>query len=314
MVTVKSQPRGLGKGLSALISEINTSPIGPEGEAQPGAPVMGQEVPLRAIVPGKFQPRIRFDEQQLKELSISIRKNGVMQPIVLRRAGAFRSETYEIIAGERRWRAAQMAGLETIPAIVRDITDQQALELALIENVQRADLTPLEESRGYQRLLEEFAYTQEELAEIVGKSRSHITNLLRLLTLPESIKELLEEGRISMGHARALIGMEEEQAAVIAQATVQKGLSVRQVEKLARGEGETPKAPPEERTLRQRPRGASAGTGKDADILALEETLSENLGMTVEIAQADGQRGSVIIAYDTLSQLDELLRRLTGAL
>lgn len=334
MVMVKSQPkgtsaknaaeRGLGRGLSALISEQKSAAVGipaddeaapekAEGEGKSGI----RNLYMFSISPGKFQPRSRFDESQLRELSESIRRNGIMQPIVVRRLPGQQEgdkAAFEIVAGERRWRAAQMAGMDTIPCIVRDLSDQQALELGLIENVQRADLNPLEEAGGYQRLLAEFGYTQEELAQVVGKSRSHIANLLRLLNLPPEVRVLLEEGRISMGHARALLSLPDQEAALAARAIAERGLSVRQAETLARNTQGIARQP--------RPRGASstnaasaaAAGPKDPDILALEETISGSLGMTVTIADTGDQSGEIIIRYGTLSELDHALRLLGGGM
>jgi len=263
---------------------------------------------VEQLVQGKYQPRTQFNEEALAELSESIRRNGVMQPIIVRPTSL--SSRYEIIAGERRWRAAKLAGLNRVPVIIREIDDKQALELALVENVQRQDLLPLEEAIGYQRLIEEFDYTQEELGGIVGKSRSHVTNLLRLLTLPDEIKEMLDKGALSMGHARTLIGVPNQ--IQIAKEIVARGLSVRQAEDISR----------EVQGNQKRTNSRSQNTGKttggggyrapenrDPDILALEETLSENLGLKVAIHDR-GQSGEIILTYDSLSQLDEILRRL----
>ncbi len=304
---VKVQQRGLGKGLSALISDNYVATA--LTESAPSSP--SSELEIMALMPGKFQPRTHFNEEHLHELAASIEKNGIMQPIVVRASQVLPGK-YEIIAGERRWRAAQMAGLSRVPVIVRDISDVQALELALIENIQRQDLTPLEEALGYQRLLEEFNYTQETLAETVGKSRSHVSNLLRLLTLPPEIKEMLEKGDLSMGHARALLTAQDP--ITLARTAVSRGLNVRQVETLAREEQGQPR--------QQRPRGGAEGrmsasrpaaptAPKDADILALEESLSDNLGMRVCINDR-GQQGEMTIAYESLAQLDDILRRLGG--
>lgn len=326
---VKIQQRGLGKGLSALISEnyAPSQPTGGDGEVEVlekpqaalGREGAAQELRLSSIVPGRFQPRARFSEEQLRELSISIQRNGVVQPIIVRAIERDGRTIYEIVAGERRWRAAGMAGLTTIPAIVRTIGDQQALELALIENVQRSDLTPLEEANGYQRLLEEFGYTQEELSGIVGKSRSHITNLLRLLSLPDDIRQLLDDGKLTMGHARALLTARN--AADIARAIIDKGLSVRQAEALAReSHGVSRQTRPRGRhsaleqlkdTVDALGRGEGPAVPKDPDILALEETLSESLGMQVMISDR-GQGGDINIRYESFAQLDSLLRRLSG--
>ena len=289
--------RGLGKGLSALISDNQTTTAKPAN-----APVAsGQEtLVVTQMMPGKYQPRTRFDDTSLSELSESIAKHGVMQPILVR---SLPSGRYEIVAGERRWRAAKLAGLQRVPVIIRELTDKQTLELALVENVQRQDLGPLEESIGYQRLIEEFEYTQEELAAAVGKSRSHITNLLRLQSLPEEVKKMLDKGELTMGHARALLT--SDNPVELAKKIVSEGLSVRDAERFAKGavkqgledlKGKTAKAP-------------RTATPKDADILALEASLSESLGVKVSITDR-GQSGEITISYDSLSQLDDVLRRL----
>ncbi|MDE3060232.1 MAG: ParB/RepB/Spo0J family partition protein [Pseudomonadota bacterium] len=299
--------RGLGKGLSALISENYVQPAAagaPKALADAAGGVY--TLPVAKLYPSPFQPRTHFDDATLAELAESIRKNGIMQPAIVR-PSANRAGHYEIIAGERRWRGAQLAGLEQMPAIVRDITDRQALELALVENVQRQDLSALEEANGYQRLMEEFDYTQEELSTIIGKSRSHVANLLRLLSLPDEVKAMLDKGELTAGHARALIGLPG--AVEVAQAIVKKQLSVRQTEQLVRdlqGVGKQTRA----RANSPRPSSAPRQSGeKHPDILALEETLSDNLGLKVSINDR-GQSGEIVISYDSLSQLDEILRRL----
>ncbi len=304
---VKVQQRGLGKGLSALISESYVSTAVSEPAETPPVGTL----PITSLMAGKYQPRVRFAEDQLHELAASIERNGIMQPIIVRASDKLPNK-YEIIAGERRWRAAHMAGLTHVPVIVRELTDGQALELALIENIQRQDLSPLEEALGYQRLLEEFNYTQEKLAETVGKSRSHVTNLLRLLGLPEPIKALLEEGRLSMGHARALLTSPNNVA--LAYEAAEKGLSVRQVEERARGSSGAEKQP-RGRSNNAAPRAPhpsyADAAPKDPDIVALESTLSESLGMQVDI-RIQGQGGEIAITYESLNQLDEVLRRLGG--
>ena len=230
MSTTLTPTRGLGKGLSALISDNASKPAASSGPSV----VSGiNHVPCARLHPGQFQPRTHFDEGALTELAESIQKNGIMQPIIVR-PGA--GNKLEIVAGERRWRASKLAGLETVPVIIRDINNKQALELALVENIQRRDLNPLEEALGYQRLIEEFDYTQEELAGTVGKSRSHIANLLRLLSLPEEVKEMLEKGEITMGHARALLT--SESPVELAKQIVKKGLNVRQAENFSKGAAE----------------------------------------------------------------------------
>lgn len=314
--------RKLGKGLSALMGENYSQTAAAPASAgkTPGSaaprPLDSSMpmLPLSRIVAGKFQPRMHFSEEQLYELADSIKKNGVMQPIIVRPSPE-REGTFEIIAGERRWRAAKHAGLEEIPVILRELDDKQALELALVENVQRQDLRPLEEAKGYQRLLDEFAYTQEELSSTVGKSRSHITNLLRLLTLPEEVKNLLDEDKITMGHARALLNAKNPTA--LAQEIVRRGLNVRQTENLTRiGGGEAvPNARGKEKKQPSSMRRPSAEEGKpkDPDILALEETLSENLGLRVSINDR-GQSGEIVVQYQSLTELDEILRRLGGSI
>lgn len=294
-----AKPRGLGKGLSALISETSVVAVESRGaSAESGV----NSLPVTQLAKGKYQPRERFDEASLEELAQSIKKNGLMQPIIVREGG--KSGRYEIIAGERRWRAAQIAGLMHVPVIVREIDDQQALELALVENIQRQDLSPLEEAAGYQRLIDEFGYKQDDLAEAVGKSRSHIANLLRLLGLPDEVKEMMDEGKLTMGHARTLLGAPN--ALELARQIAAHGWTVRQAEDASRNDkGQVKKT--------QAPRAGSSNwrppVNKDPDILALEESLSENLGLKVAIHDR-GQSGEIVLSYDSLSQLDEILRRL----
>jgi ParB family chromosome partitioning protein len=309
--------RGLGKGLSALISEnyIQPAPAKPAA-AKPSSSEAAAggvyTVAVGKLHSGKYQPRTQFDETALTELADSIRKNGIMQPIVVRPSQRD-SNQYEIIAGERRWRAAQRAGLAEVPVIIREIADKQALELALVENIQRQDLTPLEEAMGYQRLIEEFDYTQDELGSTVGKSRSHIANLLRLLALPDEIKEMLDKNELTMGHARALLNAPN--AVELARDIVRKGLNVRQAEQYSRlAQGQEKRSAPRANSNRMAQPFNHVGGGygaaaKDPDILALEETLSENLGLKVSINDR-GQSGEIVISYDSLSQLDEILRRL----
>ena len=302
----KEKRHNLGRGLASLFGDA-----GPPGEA-PGTPE-GQprgrrEVPLELIHPNKAQPRRRFDAEPLQQLAQSIHENGLLQPILVRPHPA-RADAYEIVAGERRWRAAQMARLHEVPVILRDLTDLKTLEIALLENIQREDLTPLEEAEGYRRLMEEFSYTQEALAKTLGKSRSHIANYLRLLTLPEELRDMLQAGEISAGHGRALVGASE--AATLARRVVAEGLSVREIERLVQGA----KARAEGRAERG-DKGTAAGQGpapaaKDADTLALERDLSAKLGLAVEIRH-DGEResGELRLKYASLEQLDDLLLRL----
>jgi len=314
----KNNARGLGKGLSALMSDSyshqsESEETGMNANEQPALSLVKNTLPLGKIRSGKYQPREYFQESALQELSESIRKNGVMQPILVREIA---DEQYEIIAGERRWRAARIAGLDEIPVIINNsISDEQALELAIIENVQREDLHPLEEGAGYQRLMDDFGYTQENIASTVHKSRSHIANLLRLLSLPSEIQELFSKNQITMGHARALIGAENP--VQIAEAVIAKGLNVRQTEKLVSSQ----KNPQPPKVAKEKPvtqivshttHYSEQHKPKDPDILALEETLSENLGLRVSIND-NGSAGEIQIAYESLEQLDDILRRLGGS-
>jgi ParB family chromosome partitioning protein len=302
----KEKRTNLGRGFAALFGDG-----GPTSEVVEAAPVREQRpVPVESIHPNPHQPRQRFDSETLEQLAESIRENGLLQPILVRPHPSL-TEAFEIIAGERRWRAAQLAQLHEVPVIVRDLSDVKTLEVALLENIQRADLTPIEEAEGYRRLMEEFSYTQADLARSLGKSRSHIANTLRLLTLPEDVRDLLNEGSLSAGHARALVGMPN--ASPLAKRAVAEGLSVRQIEKLANEKKAQPrkkKDSADQTGLGELPHGESA---KDADTLALERDLSAQLGLEVTIRFQGGEeseRGSVTIRYETLEQLDDLLQRL----
>ena len=295
--------RKLGKGLSALMAEDYSDHSFSVNDQASGEGL--NEISITSVRSGKFQPRVHFDERYLQELADSISKSGIMQPIVVRPIDAEGQTRYEIIAGERRWRAAKLAGEITIPSIIRDISDQQALELALIENVQRQDLTPLEEARGYQRLMDEFSYTQEELSQTVGKSRSHIANLLRLLNLPPKVKEMLERGDLTMGHARALMNAENPDE--IAQEVIRRGLNVRQTENLARAGA--PKTVRKSRATKNDTAPATNHSShKSADVIAIEEMLAESLDLRVSIEEQDGQ-GKVILYYNSLNDLDTIMRR-----
>jgi ParB family transcriptional regulator, chromosome partitioning protein len=281
--------KGLGRGLSALMGE-------PAPAAAP-APRATRELPIEQLHPGRFQPRKRFDEAELDALAGSIKEVGVVQPIVVRKRGP--GEDYEIVAGERRWRAAQRAALHAVPVVVKEITDTQAMEFALVENLQRQDLNALEEAQGYRRMIDEFGHTQEQVAKVVGKSRSHVANTLRLLGLPEGVRLFLEDGRLSAGHARALLTAAEPEK--LAKKIVEKGLNVRQAERLAQDKIES-----KPRT----PATAPAAPQKDADTRALEANLSSSLGLTVTVEFAGEAGGEVRIKYGTLEQLDEVCRRL----
>jgi ParB family chromosome partitioning protein len=286
--------RNLGRGLSALLGNERIEAVTAPPEAGRGVP---RGAPIESLHPGAFQPRRRFDEAEIESLAESIKANGVLQPILVRRHPGL-PNAYEIVAGERRWRAAQKAGLHEVPINLRTIADSEAIELALVENIQRQDLGPLEEAAGYQRLIDEYANTQEELARRVGKSRSHVANTLRLLALPDPVKRLVEEGSLTAGHARALLGAKDP--AAIADRVVAQGLNVRQTEALVKAERE-PKRPP------------SAPPAKDANTVALEHELSTRLGLKVVIAHG-AKGGSLALHYKTLEQLDEVLARLKAPL
>lgn len=279
----------LGRGLAALIGEIDK----PAVEEQEVVRADGQ-VPIEFISPNPRNPRRSFAESELADLSQSIREHGIVQPVVVRPAAA--SGRYEIIAGERRWRAAQRAGLSEIPVIIREVDDKAALELAIIENVQRADLNPIEEARGYQQLMDEHNYTQADLGQVIGKSRSHVANTLRLLKLPPSVSDLIVDGSLTAGHARTLVSASDP--AGLAKRIIEEGLSVRRAEALA-SQPETSASP----------KKASEQREKDADTLSLEKLLSDHTGLKVTISHKDNG-GEMRIAYRTLEQLDELCRLL----
>jgi ParB family chromosome partitioning protein len=285
--------RGLGRGLSALLGEAEE---GAEGAAAVQAGEGAREIPIELIQRNPAQPRILFPETELEELAASIREKGVLQPILVRPLEG-RPGEYQIVAGERRWRAAQRAGLKVVPALVRQLADHQAFEIAIVENVQRADLNAMEEAKAYSALMARMGYTQEDAAQVVGKSRSHVANTLRLTQLPERVQGHVMEGRLTAGHARAILTADDPEA--LAELIVSKGLSVREAEALAKGGQARPKKA-------SGPRRAP----KDADTHALEADLEEALGMTVEIADRGGA-GQLVVKYATLEQLDELCRRLT---
>lgn len=284
--------RRLGRGLAALIGEMDqTAPV--EASRPPINP--DRLIPIEFISRNPKNPRRTFNEADLNDLASSIRQHGIVQPVVVR---TLSTDRFEIIAGERRWRAAQLAGLVEIPVIVRDVDDKTALEIAIVENVQRADLNPLEEALGYDQLIAEHGYTQNDLGEIIGKSRSHVANSLRLLKLPESVRDLLAGGSLSAGHARALVPTSDP--AGLARTIVAKGMSVRDAERLAQNDIKSQNDP--------RPAGARKDD-KDSDTLALERTLSDTLGLEVSIAHKGGG-GQVRISYKSLEQLEEICRLL----
>ena len=282
--------RRLGRGLAALLGDMA------EPEVAVAERTGAKRVPIELVHPNPRNPRRAFREEDLADLAQSIREKGVVQPILVRPAKGVANH-YEIIAGERRWRASQRAGQHEIPVIVQEVSDKEALELAIIENVQRADLNPLEEAFGYEQLIAEFGYTQQDLGQVIGKSRSHVANTLRLLKLPETVKEHVREGRLTAGHARALVGAADP--AGIAQKIVDEGLTVRDAEALA----QAPK--PADAPKLGRPKKE-----KDADTLALEKTLSDVLGLVVTIDHKADGTGRLEVRYRTLEQLDEVCRRL----
>jgi ParB family transcriptional regulator, chromosome partitioning protein len=286
---------GLGRGLSALLGDsVPEAPIsgGSEGGNTSGL----RTLPISAMAPHPGQPRRHFDEAALNDLAESIASRGLIQPIVVRPHG----HSYQIVAGERRWRAAQRARLHEVPVVVRELSDAETMEIALVENIQRQDLNAIEEAEAYARLIGEFGHTQEALARLVHKSRSHVTNLLRLLDLPQPVRQMVIEGAIEMGHARALIGAPDAER--LARVVAEKGLSVRETEKLAR----------DAKPNAQRKAGeGSSGAHRDADIQALERQLGDVLGLNVKIAHG-AKGGALTLAYSTLDQLDMVCQRLTG--
>lgn len=288
--------RGLGRGLSALMADVSE----PQAQSS-GGNSADQMIPIERIKPNPEQPRKRFESAPLDDLVASIREKGVLQPLIVRPM----ADGYEIVAGERRWRAAQQAQLHELPVIIRDFTDTEVLEVAIIENIQRADLNPIEEAAGFKQLMDRFGHTQEKLAEALGKSRSHIANLLRLLNLPPSIQDYVLKGELSAGHARALITAIDPEALV--KKVLAGGLSVRQTEALVKKEGNS---------------GGSGARGnrskggadeKDADTRALEADLSAATGVKVSIThKPDGEAGQMVLHYGSLEELDDLCRRLSS--
>jgi chromosome-partitioning protein parB len=278
--------KSLGRGLGALLGEDADISLELESGTPPQADTM---VEVSRLAPGKYQPRTEFDEEALNSLAASIREKGVLQPLLVRRLG----DKYEIIAGERRWRAAKLAGLDKIPVIEKEFTDQEVLEVALVENLLRENLSAIEEAEGLQRLIEEFSHTQEALSQIVGKSRSHIANILRLLSLPESVKNLIKEGKLSAGHARALVGLDNAEA--LAKQIIEKGLSVRQVEDLVAKlkEGRKPET--------------KKTAAKDEDLAEIEKDLIKKLGLRIKITPSKQGGGKVVMQYGSVAELDMIL-------
>jgi ParB family transcriptional regulator, chromosome partitioning protein len=315
-VVPRKRPSGLGRGLSALFGDAAVespvqSPVTAAvsaGFADTPAAVDGpiaegdsvQHVPVNAIHPLPGQPRRKFDETAISELAESIKLRGVLQPIIVRRSPD--GDGYQLVAGERRWRASQSAGLDRVPALVRNLDDAATYEIALVENIQRQDLNAIEEASAYRKLIEDFGHNQEALARLVGKSRSHVANLMRLLDLPDSVQTLVGDGALAMGHARALIGVDA--AADIAQRVVKEGLSVRAVETLVReGKGKVTAKPPQAETI---------PSERDADIQAVERHLSELLGIAAGIQYFGDGKGALTLKFGTLDQLDMICQRLSG--
>lgn len=286
--------RGLGRGLSALLDENAVGDTGAPAQ-KPSSGAM--DIPIELLRRNPDQPRKVFSEADIDELAASIREKGVIQPLLVRPAPGFAGQ-YEIVAGERRWRAAQRAGLREMPAVVRALPDAEVLEIAIIENVQRVDLNPIEEALGYKALMERFGRTQDGVADVVGKSRPHVANALRLLNLPEAVQGYVLQGQLSAGHARAIAAAADPLA--LARRVIDGGLTVREAEGLARQSAAA---------AGKKPRVGATPAGKDADTLALESDLADSLGLTVEILDKAGV-GEMRIKYETLEQLDELCRRL----
>lgn len=294
MARTTNKSRGLGRGLSALMSDVAADDM-----PQPTSKRPDLVVPIEQVQPNPDQPRRTFGEDALNELAASVAEKGIIQPLIVRQSPNAK-DTYEIVAGERRWRAAQMAKLHEIPVLLRDYDDTEVLEIAIIENIQRADLNPMDEATGYKQLMDRFGHTQDKLASALGKSRSHIANLLRLLNLPGEVQGYLVNGQISAGHARALVG--HGQAVELAREIIQRKLSVRETEQLAK------KGPAiKKRSVPHAP------VPKDADTVQIENELSATLGMKVTIDHPAGNDGGkLVIGYKSLDQLDDLLRALSG--
>ncbi len=299
----KTHFSGLGRGLSALLGEVESEVLAASAANQPaashathapGAPVeqrAPRTLPIALLKPNPFQPRHVFDGEALEELTNSIREKGVLQPIIVRPV-AGQPDEFQIVAGERRWRAAQKARLHEVPVVIRAFTDAEALEVALIENIQRADLNAMEEARGYRQLIEKFNYTQDALGQVIGRSRSHIANTIRLLQLPQTVQDYISAGKLSAGHARTLVGQPDPET--MALELIEGRVNVREAEDRGRkAKGKKKRA-----------------QGKDADTRALEQSLSTQLGLTVTIAHKGDKGGEIRIAYKTLEQLDDVCRKL----
>lgn len=298
-MTTKNKSRGLGRGLDALLGG-NAAKASAAAAAAPAGVEVPRTLPVKDLQPGKYQPRTRMDEASLNELASSIAAQGLVQPIIVRPLGVGASTPYEIIAGERRWRASQIAGLKEVPVHVHHIADEAALAMALIENIQREDLNPLEEAQGLRRLIDEFNLTHQQAAEAVGRSRSAATNLLRLLDLAVPVQDLLMHGRIDMGHARALLALMGSDQVAVAQHVVLKGLSVRETEELVRRrQNAKPAAKP----------GVGVAKVENSDVTRLSERLADTLGAEVKVAANKRGAGKITISFQSLDQLDGLIER-----
>ena len=296
MSPAKPPTRGLGRGLSSIMSDVN-SPIDGDGSLHSST---DQKLSTDQIYPNPNQPRRTFDNQAMDDLTASISEKGIIQPLIVRKKTSVNG-LYEIVAGERRWRAAQRAQLHEVPVIIRDFTDVEVLEVAIIENIQRSDLNAIDEAAGYKQLMEKFGRTQEDMGKALGKSRSHIANQIRLLSLPDSVQIYLQNGNLSAGHARTLVGHPD--SAKLAAEIVKKGLSVRDTEKLVKKSKNPSRNPASNKKIT-----------KDADTVQIENDLSAQLGLKVNIAHSVGhENGQVILSYSDLDQLDDLLRILSGS-
>ncbi len=291
--------RGLGRGLEMLLSQKSAEAVTDNQTIIDKSAV--KELAIDKLIPGQYQPRRFFDESALEALASSIKSQGIIQPIVVRSMKG--DSRFEILAGERRWRAAQLAGLERVPVIFKEMSDQEALAVALIENIQREDLNPVETAIALKRLIEEFSLTHQEVGEVIGRSRSSITNILRLLDLDIEVQRLLSEGGLDMGHARALLSLPEQKQLVIAQQVVEQALTVRETERLVK------------RLLEESGKEIKrSGKEKDADLLSLERNLSEILGVTTEIKARKKGNGEVVIRYNSLDELDGILLKIKGSI
>ena len=282
--------RGLGRGLSALLAEDSDDQLVLD-RMRPA-----QAVPVENLVPNRYQPRQQFDRDELQALTESVKINGILMPILVRRIGD--GKNYEIVAGERRWRAAQGAQLYEVPVVVKELDDKQALEMALVENIQRQDLTPLEEAEGYRRLMKDFGHTQEDVAQVSGKSRSHVANMIRLLGLPDIVKDMVQDRRLTVGHARALLSA--EQPTILAEQVVDRGLNVRQTELLVKKPQNNVKY-----------KAVTGSLSEDPNTREMGRQLSDKLGLVVKIKH-NGERGEVRIGFETLEQFDDILKCLGG--